>query len=249
MIVDIRQFDRHLESGQGFRGGAPATLWHHLAMTFRAFVPAAALLATLLAASPAGAVPDGGYRPLSASEKSALVNNKAYIPSGLGLTDSYVQDFPPQGLEVLLCYDAAFKPLMLPKAPGAWLAAQGNGGVGMGVYLYEYSDAKAAKSAGSALMKTKCAAKGDDPKVGLQQSQRSLPTKSGSRGILITTTMKDDGELETEVQAVRQVGLAVLKAGAVVNGGPDSPLVKKASAAVVKTVDQFTADYVKAAKR
>jgi hypothetical protein len=113
-------------------------------MTSRALVSLAALLATLLAASPAGAAPSGGYRPLSASEQSALVNNKAYIPSGLGLTDSYVQDFPPQGLEVLLCYDTAFKPLMLPKAPGAWLAAQGNGGVGTGVYLYEYPDAKAA---------------------------------------------------------------------------------------------------------
>ena len=117
-------------------------------MTTRALVPVAALLATLLATSPAGAAPGGGYRPLSTSEKSALVTNKAYIPSGLGLTDSYVQDFPPQGLEVLLCYDAAFKPLMLPKAPGAWLAAQGNGGVGMGVYLHEYPDDKAAKSAG-----------------------------------------------------------------------------------------------------
>lgn len=218
-------------------------------MTTRALVPVAALLATLLAASPADAAPGGGYRPLSTSEKSALVNNKAYVPTGLGLTDSYVQDFPPQGLEVLLCYDAAFKPLMLPKAPGAWLAVQGNGGVGMGVYLYDYPDEKAAKSAGSALMKTKCAAKGDDPKAGLQQSQRSLPKKSGSPGMLITTTMKDDGDLETDVQAVRQVGLAVLKSSAVVNGGPDSPLVKKASAAVVKTLDQLTADYVKAAKR
>lgn len=208
---------------------------------------AAVVLGMGLQAVPANAQPDRPFHVLSANEELSVVNNKAYVPNGLGITDTYVQDFPPQGLEVLLCYNAAFKPLMLPKAQGAWMAMQGTGGVGMGTYVYQYPNAKAAKSAGQAMLATSCAARGDDPKAGLQQSQRKLPSKSGSPGLLITSSYLDDGELQTNQDAYRQVGLAILRVGAVYNGGPDSATGSQVRTALTKILDQLTANYVKAA--
>lgn len=210
------------------------------------------LISTLLIGSaflavPAHAQPDSGFRQLSVAEQRALVDQKAYIPAGVGITLTYVQD-SPQAHEVLLCYNAAFEPLMLPKATGAWMLMQGNGGVGAGTFVYQYLDAKAAKAAGKALLATKCAAEGQDPKWKLQQSQRMLPKKSGAPGVLIATTMVDDGELETNENAFRQVGMVVLKVGATYSGAANSALGKKVRPALIKALDELTANYVKAAK-
>lgn len=211
-------------------------------------VAALAAGSVVLAAPSALAQPDATYRNLSGKQELAVVDNKGYIPAGLGITDTYVQDFPAPGLEILLCYDENFKPLMLPKVPGAWMAMQGTGGVGYGVYIHEYDTAKAAQAAGRTMLATTCAAQGKDPKAGLAQSQRTLPRRNGSPGLAITTSYFDDGELETNESAYRQVGLAILHVGATYNGGPDSPLGKRVRATLPKMLDQLTANYVKAAK-
>lgn len=229
-------------------------MWHHHGMWNSVRSPGRALLASFLVflglslmAPTANGQPDGTFRGLSAAEELKVVDNKAYIPGWLGIMDTYTQDFPPQGLEVLLCYDADFKPLMLAKAAGAWMAMQGNGGVGLGVYLYEYPNKTSARAAGRTLQAVKCARESSDPKAQLTQSQRTLPKKSGAAGMLITTTYVDDGELDTTVSAVRQIGLAVLKVSATYQGAADSALGKSVEPAVTNTLDLLTANYVKAA--
>lgn len=206
------------------------------------------LAMTTLLAFGAQAEPDQPYRALTDQQERSLVDNPGYVPDGMGINQTYVQDFPPPGMEVLLCYDEAFKPLLLPKVPGAWMAMQGTAGVGYGVYVHQYPTAKDAKAAGRKLLATTCASTGKDPKAGLSQSQRAVVRRSGAPGLAITTSYLDDGELETNESAFRQVGLAVLHVGATYNGGPDSALGKRVRATLPKILDQLTARYVKAAK-
>lgn len=215
----------------------------------RRWTAVAVLIAsTMLFATTAHAEPDSTFSSLEGRKLISLVNKKAYIPQGLGITSTYVQDFPAPGLEILLCYDADFKPLLLPKVPGAWMAMQGTGGVGYGVYIHQYPSAKAAKAAGRALLATSCAAEGKDPRTGLIQSQRTLARKQGSPGIAITTSYLDDGQLETNESAMRQVGLTILRVGATYDGPPDSSLGVQVRQTLPKILDQLTANYVKAAK-
>ena len=208
---------------------------------------AAAIVSTMLCATTAHAAPDPSPRPLDDRQLISLVNKKAYTPKGLGITSTYVQDFPAPGLEILMCYDADFKPLLLPKVPGAWMAMQGNGGVGYGVYIHQYPNAKAAKAAGRAMLATQCAEQGKDPAAGLVQSQRALPRKQGAVGRAITTSYRDDGETETTESAFRQVGLAILRVGASYEGAPDSPLGVQVRQTLPRILDQLTANYVKVA--
>jgi len=67
-----------------------------------------------------------------------VVDDKDYIPSGLGIINIRIQDSSTQDFEVLLCHDANFKPLTPPKVTGAWMATEGSGGVGMDAYPYDY---------------------------------------------------------------------------------------------------------------
>ena len=209
------------------------------------FVGSLLLLASLALPAPAKAA------PLNATDTEAFMRKAASTPPGITVMSDYFQDLGTRAPS--LCFQqqtidgkVRFTPVQLSEAaPVGWLANQGmSQGASAGYYVrvYQFPSAAKARKAGAELVKATCP-DATDPVYYLKQTKRTITQAKAKASVAITSSMKDDGQIETTESIFRIVGNALLEVTATYVGEPDSALGKQLRAQLPKSMEKVAAAY------
>jgi hypothetical protein len=205
----------------------------------------------MLAAGAVAAPAHAATTPLDPGQIEAFMRASASTPAAVTAQSDYFQDLGTR--KPFLCFrpdtvggKVRFEPVELSKTvPVSWLATQGSP-ASYYIRIYQFPDAASAKKAGSELVAAKCP-DSSDSKYYLQQTKRTVTPASNRATVAITSSMKDDGQIETTDTVFRVVGNALLEVTVTYAGKPDSQLGKRLHAQLPKSLDKVAAAYRSAA--